>query len=335
MLAGVVTTIQEPTSSILELVKRLDQHNGKLFVAGDTKGPPTFENPTGISWPVSFSSYDDQLETGFKLASALPSRHYARKNLGYLLAIREGARCIYETDDDNTPMASWTPREEWVDDLHVVERSPSQWVNIYRHFSDALIWPRGLPLDEIRQETISGMPTQSSRRAPVQQGLVNGSPDVDAIWRLALDQTFQFEEKKSVYLEPGNWCPFNTQTTWWWPLAYPLLYVPSYCSFRMCDIWKSFVAQRCLWALDLGILFHAPEVFQDRNSHDLNRDFNDEIPGYQKNREIAEILANTELTSGEEAVSKNLLTCYQSLVEHEIFPTEELSLVDDWISDLE
>ena len=119
------------------------------------------------------------------------------------------------------------------------------------------------------------VPMSAPKRAPIQQGLVNGSADVDAIWRLVMDREFFFEPRASVFLEPGNWCPFNTQTTWWWPVAYPLLYIPSYCSFRMCDIWKSFVAQRCLWELDMGIVFHAPEVYQDRNVHDLMRDFRD------------------------------------------------------------
>ncbi len=83
----------------------------------------------------------------------------------------------------------------------------------------------------------------------IQQGLANGSPDVDAVWRLILDRNFAFSDGAPVVLEAGNWSPFNTQSTWWWPIAYPLLYLPSYCSFRTCDIWKSFIAQRCLWEL--------------------------------------------------------------------------------------
>jgi hypothetical protein len=117
-------------------------------------------------------------------------------------------------------------------------------------------------------------------------------------------------------------------------VAYPLLYIPSYCSFRMCDIWKSFVAQRCLWELDMGIVFHAPEVYQDRNVHDLMRDFRDEIPGYDKNREICEILAGLKLKKGEGAVSENLLICYEALVAKDIFPAKELDLVQAWMGAL-
>ena len=171
-------------------------------------------------------------------------------------------------------------------------------------------------------------------RAPIQQGLVNGSPDVDAIWRLVLDRPFEFDERPSEMLAPDNWCPFNTQSTWWWPVAYPLLYIPSHCPFRMCDIWRSFVAQRCLWELGYGIAFHAPEVVQERNPHQLVRDFEDEIPGYKRNREFASVLRSLCLLPGVEGVSANLRVCYEALVAAELLPNMELPLVDAWIEDL-
>lgn len=270
----------------------------------------------------------------FELVRLLPVGHYARKNLAYLAAIQQGATCIYETDDDNAPNESWVVRKEEVEECRVVSSAENRWVNVYRYFSCENVWPRGLPLDEIRQAVPEVSEMARARQAPIQQGLVNGSADVDAIWRLVMDREFFFGPGASVYLELGNWCPFNTQTTWWWPVAYPLLYIPSYCSFRMCDIWKSFVAQRCLWELDMGIVFHAPEVYQDRNVHDLMRDFRDEIPGYDKNRQICEILAGLNLKKGESAVSENLLTCYEALVQKEIFPSKELELVKAWVEGL-
>ena len=102
----------------------------------------------------------------------------------------------------------------------------------------------------------------------------------------------------------------------------------------MCDIWKSLVAQRCLWELGTGVVFHAPEVWQERNVHNLMRDFSDEIPGYQQNHRIAEILATTDLQPGIENVGDNLRRCYVSLARHDIFPSKELNLVDAWIDGL-
>jgi hypothetical protein len=341
MLYAIITTIQEPTASVNALVARLATCGGKLIVAGDSKGPASYAPAGGgfrvaggdSSWPVEFLPLADQENGRFKLAENLPTKHYARKNIAYLHAIAAGAKCIYETDDDNAPTPNWAVRNVELSEGRLIPKSDGRWVNVYRHFSTENIWPRGLPLDEIRKPLAESVSMPAPKRAPIQQGLVNGSADVDAIWRLVMDREFSFEDSPSVYLEPGNWCPFNTQSTWWWPVVYPLLYIPSYCSFRMCDIWKSFVAQRCLWALDMGVVFHAPEVYQDRNPHDLMRDFREEIPGYDKNRQICEILGGLRLAKGEAQVGNNLRTCYQALVEAGIFPEKELLLVDAWLSD--
>ncbi|MEZ6131825.1 MAG: STELLO glycosyltransferase family protein [Planctomycetaceae bacterium] len=346
MLHCVITTIQQPTSSVRTLARRI-AGDGHLIVAGDTKGPATFDlsDVTGFrNDQLSFLSIEDQLASDFRLAQLLPTKHYSRKNLGYLHAIRAGATCIYETDDDNAPLDTWAPRSEYISSatkLSSAATEKPQWVNVYRHFSDQNIWPRGLPLDQIHtgiQHTADDRSlTDSDGRiwAPIQQGLADGSPDVDAIWRLVLDREFTFNAAPSVVVPPGQWCPFNTQTTWWWPVVYPLLYVPSFCSFRMCDIWKSFVAQRCLWEFGTGVVFHAPEVWQERNVHNLMRDFNDEIPGYQQNHHIAEILEGVSLQASVENVGNNLKQCYQALIESDIFHEKEMTLVNAWLLDIQ
>lgn len=349
---AVLTTIAPPTNCVKKLLAKLIYSaDGCLIVIGDSKGPSAYDLPGTVFLPLV-----EQERIGFKLAENLPTGHYARKNIGYLYAMREGAECIYETDDDNAPLPNWTPRQELLEDVQICHDGADSWVNVYQYFTGKSIWPRGFPLDEIHGELLAARSSFAARRsslnsaapraknqepgtpgalrAPIQQGLVNGSPDVDAVWRLTQDRPFEFEDAPSVLLRPGYWCPFNTQSTWWWPVAYPLLYIPSYCSFRMCDIWKSFVAQRCLWELDLGIVFHAPEVFQQRNEHDLMKDFTDEIPGYQRNKELASILSDINLKSGEEHVSDNLLSCYESLVKHEFFPRKELELVQAWLNDV-
>jgi STELLO glycosyltransferases len=102
----------------------------------------------------------------------------------------------------------------------------------------------------------------------------------------------------------------------------------------MTDIWRSFIAQRCLWEIGAGVAFHAPEVIQDRNEHNLLRDFQDEVPGYLSNGRIRELLDGLKLQPGESLVRENLLNCYEHLVAHGIFPADELPLVEAWLSDL-
>ena len=200
MLHSIITTIQKPTASVLGLVEKLNEVGGKLIVAGDKKGPMSYEAPSSESghskssiqnssspnpWPVEFFSLEDQLAMPFELVRLLPVGHYARKNLAYLAAIQQGATCIYETDDDNAPNESWVVRKEEVEECRVVSSAENRWVNVYRYFSTENVWPRGLPLDEIRKPVVELVPMSAPKRAPIQQGLVNGSADVDAIWRLA------------------------------------------------------------------------------------------------------------------------------------------------------
>lgn len=327
-MIAVITTVQPPTESVYILLHHLGAASARLIVVGDQKGPRDY--------PIDgahFFSLQDQLDSSFRLAAALPTGHYARKNLGYLIAAREGADCIYETDDDNAPNQFWAPRSSRTRAREIQARP---WANVYRMFSAHKIWPRGFPLDLINDpNTFVVSPGKSEEIvAPIQQGLANGSPDVDAVWRLVLDRDFQFDRNESILLPAGAWCPFNSQTTWWWPSAYPLLYLPSYCSFRMTDIWRSFIAQRCIWELGFGIVFHPPEVQQQRNIHNLMRDFEDEVPGYLHNASIAEILDSLALRAGAEGICENLRACYEALVRAKILPEKELTLVDLWLQDL-
>jgi len=326
-----VTTIFEPTASIGSIAKKLGDVGGQLVVAGDKKGPNAFDVD---GCEVHFLSLAAQQDGRFPLGKLLPTGHYARKNIAYLYAIAAGATCIYETDDDNAPNNMWRPRQESVENIRRVAGPTSpRWTNVYDYFTKDSIWPRGLPLDAVSApspETTS----VSEARSPIQQGLVNRSPDVDAVWRLTQDRAFTFDDSPSVLLEPGNWCPFNTQSTWWWPAAYPLLYVPSHCSFRLCDVWKSFVAQRCLWAMGCGVIFHAPEAEQERNEHDLMSDFSDEVPGYLGNRRLAETLDKQALEEGEDGASTNLIRCYEALQRAGFFPPQELGLVRAWVEDV-
>jgi STELLO glycosyltransferase-like protein len=325
---AVLTTVQFPTDAVRRLISRLRETSAELIVVGDKKGPDAYDL-TG----TEFFSFTDQLALDFELARKLPVGHYARKNIGYLIAAGRSASSIYETDDDNAPLTNWKPRQEFIEAVPV---AGAGWINVYRFFSDDNIWPRGFAIEELRNFSRRPEPSVglTTCRAPIQQGLANNSPDVDAIWRLVLDKPFYFREGKSVYLSPGSWCPFNSQSTWWFPVAYPLMYLPSYCSFRMTDIWRSFVAQRCLWELDCGIAFHGPEVVQDRNDHNLLEDFSDEVPGYLGNGKLARTLGALTLEKGVDAIADNLSACYEALVMAEFFPAEELDLLRSWTKDL-
>lgn len=324
----VITTIQAPTKSVIDMVRAGVQYGMTAISVGDKKTPD-------VLWPAGcdYLSLSDQVRLGFSLATFLPENHYARKNIGYLQAMARGAKVIFDTDDDNAPLPSWHRREQ---DVMARLCSHTGWVNAYRWFSTESIWPRGLPLESVRNSSADvplGQPVTT--RAPIQQGLANGSPDVDAVWRLTQDRDIIFADNGSVMLGAGAWCPFNSQSTWWFPEAYPLMYLPSFVSFRMTDIWRSFIAQRCLWAMGYGLVFHGPEMFQERNPHNLLRDFEQEIPGYLGNSKICATLEKLTLSERQEDVGANLYRCYEALVAGKFVPAKELELVEAWLKDID
>ena len=324
----VVTSISAPNSTLRGLASQCKARGYSFYVIGDVPSPADFSIEG-----CEFYSLERQKDSGFKIAELLPTRHYARKNIGYLLAIQQRASMLLETDDDNNPMAEfWNPRTPR---LQVKSLSGNGWTNVYKYFTKENIWPRGLPLDAV-QAQLPGFEAlaETESSCPIQQGLADGDPDVDAIYRLLLPLPISFRKDRRLALGRGTWCPFNSQNTAWFPEAYPLLYLPSYCSFRMTDIWRSFVAQRIAWENNWSVLFKGPDVYQERNEHNLMRDFSDEVPGYLNNRNIATRLAALKLESGPENLGENLIHCYEELVRMELISSLEIALVEAWVEDL-
>jgi hypothetical protein len=327
-LAVVVTSIAAPNAVLRALAEGCRERGHHFIVIGDVPSPADFRLEG-----CDFYGLEAQRATGFKFAELCPTRHYARKNLGYLLAVRAGASIIVETDDDNVPRAEfWDERRR---QQSVPTADAAGWLNVYRYFSEENIWPRGLPLEHVRAAP-ADFDSLAVRDAdcPVQQGLADENPDVDAIYRLVSTLPQSFRRDRRLALGRGSWCPFNSQNTTWWAEAFPLLYLPAYCSFRMTDIWRSFVAQRIAWENDWAVLFHEPTVWQERNEHNLMRDFRDEVPGYLNNSAIADALCGLTLRAGTAHLADNLLACYEQLVTMKLVGAEELGLLAAWVEDL-
>lgn len=320
----VVTTIQTPTPAV-QAISDLCERGWSAVVIGDTKTPRDWKIPN-----VTYLSVDDQIELFGELAKIIPVRHYSRKNLGYLYAIKNGAKLILETDDDNIPGDRFgCELREQVTGQPV---SHTGWVNVYGYFTRALIWPRGLSLPAIR--TTPPLGAEESFFCPIQQYLADDDPDVDAVYRLLYKDPVRFADRKPVVLQPRAWCPFNSQNTAFFDAAFPLLYLPCHVSFRMTDIWRSFVAQAALWAHDWRLSFHSPTVRQIRNDHSLMNDFRDEVPGYLGNDRIAELLDAEYREGPESTIAQTAMRMWETLAEAEIIPSRELPILNAWFSAL-
>lgn len=311
----VLTTINSPTEAISVLHELFSD---KLIVVGDTKTP---------KWEFKNSQFINPSTNEVK-------NHYARKNIGYLEAMRQGAKMIYDTDDDNIPNKKWKTRTNNVTANVSIDKG---WYNIYEVLinseNDTPTWPRGFNLKKINNIKPK-FDVEENFMSSIQQGLADGEPDVDAIYRLVIGKHKDWTQERSIYLRSETWCPFNSQTTWWFPKAFPLMYLPAKATFRMTDIWRSFVAQRCLWEINDGVTFHSPaEVFQERNPHDLIKDFADEVDGYIHNEKIVEILSELNLKKGLDSVCDNMYNCYKALVNANLLPFSELNLLQSWIEE--
>jgi hypothetical protein len=104
----IITSIANDKHPVLnQFAKECKENAFDYIVIGDTKSPADFQLEGCDFWSV-----DRQLTLPFELAKLTPTRHYSRKNIGYLIAISNGSAELVETDDDNIP------RKEFWDSKH-------------------------------------------------------------------------------------------------------------------------------------------------------------------------------------------------------------------------
>lgn len=331
-IAYVVTTIQPPSVGVRAIAKHCVTDGSKFFVIGDHKTPEGWECPG-----ATYFGIEDYPVAHFALPKVVRPNSYTRKMIGYLAAASNGASFIRETDDDNVPYASF------FEDVpeSIFGRTPidaAQFINIYACFTDRHVWPRGFPLNLIGTSHSSLDTTSSDFSGPmVFQAVANGDPDVDAVYRLTAPDTSDiiFDAAPPLLVPVGSWTPFNSQATTWPISLLPLMYLPATCSFRMTDIWRSYIAQRLFPGLDARLVITSATVFQDRNEHDLMRDFRDEIEGYNGYERFVQVLEETPIIGTSASVLADLRTLYTALITAGFFASDELEILDAWIADME
>lgn len=330
--AYVVTTIQEPSAGVRAIADQCLETGSPFYVIGDRKTPRGWECPG-----VEYFGFGEEPAGDFALARMVRPDSYTRKMLGYLAAATSGASWIRETDDDNAPYPSFF---EGASTAVRARRcaTPSRFINIYGFFTDRHVWPRGFPLSLIRESNADATTEMTDFSGPmVFQALADGDPDVDAVYRLSAPDTsdVSFDSAPPLIVEPGSWTPFNSQATAWPIGLLPLMYLPATCSFRMTDIWRSYIAQRLFPGLGARLVITAATVFQARNEHDLMRDFQDEIEGYTGYERFVDVLEETLIEGTPSSVLADLRLLYVALIDARFFTSDEIPILDAWIADME
>ena len=334
----VVTSINLMSENMKKLSDMSVECGGEgMFMIADQKSTVPWSHPN-----IKYVSIEDQLKGEFsQLASLLPKNHYSRKNLGYLLAVGSNAEWIYETDDDNFPKEGILWNDQKFMQSRQVVMNTSGWANPYQEFRPTdsegnivNIWPRGLPLEAIKSTDFKGKSETNSIGAvsytPLISGLVDGDPDVDAIYRLTSTLPINFlEDNLVITLGEDTFAPFNSQNTFWHSSLISLMYLPITTAFRVTDILRSYVCLAILQAKNTTISFISSNAVQIRNEHNLIHDFKDELLLYTDADRIMKSLK--EVVSERMSYEENLIACYLKLNQMKIVENNELLVLNAWL----
>lgn len=287
----IITSINPPTEAVVAFAK---WKGWQTIVVGDRKSPDVWKADG-----VVYLGIKEQIDLFGDFAKNLPENTYTRKMMGYIYAIRNGANYILESDDDNIP---YDKGQEIVEasiagnllaNRKLVANSTG-WANIYQDFGVDYCWPRGFPIELITSEAKQKYGTPL-RKPLVTQFLADLDPDVDAIFRMTCKKVTKFAKDLSFSLDIGTYCPFNSQATLWSKKAFPLMFFPLFVPDRVTDILRGYIALTCLWELGSTLDFQSPVVYQERNAHNLLKDFEQEQMLY-KNADIWSKLLRKEVS---------------------------------------
>ena len=301
----VVTSINDPTEQIDTLSKIKGY---QLLVVGDLKTDQNWSHGNVIYLNISKQKILD-----YKSYQTTLFNSYTRKNIGYLFAIEMGARFIYDTDDDNSPLVNlleyfnydpynygliYDPSTKISDQINEYENLNASdfFLNPYAHFGQPTIWPRGYPLSYINLNYENNYLAGKRKTSFIQQGVVNGDPDVDAIFRLTKSMNnnrinIYFDSSApSLQIPSPLLVPFNSQNTLFHFEAFWALYLPKTVTFRLTDIWRSYWSQRLLCLINGTVQFNGPSAFQKRNAHSYLKDFSQETDMYLKTERFVKFL---------------------------------------------
>src|SRR5690606_30820440 len=174
------------------------------------------------------------------------------------------------------------------------------------------------------------------RNCPIQQGLSDGAPDVDAVQRLLRiapvdDIMFRSAKGNISFTANGPWTPFNSQVTTWHRSVFELMYLPVTCTFRVTDILRGYVALALLRSNET-LTYVGSQAMQDRNPHNLMQDLASETPLHKQDwRAVIKDVAGSEDMSRRD----RMWNVYEGLTRYGIVRDNELKYLYRWFRDLE
>lgn len=313
--AVVLTSIYEPTVITDKIVKVCSKLGYDIFFVYDKTTPEIWKTYNLNHIPF----LGDYL-----------TNSYALKNLGYIEAIKKGYDRIIDLDDDGYPIDKFgNPTYGSSSSYAYSYKGFLNVLNLINHSPNKFIWSRGMPLEDIKNINPNIKLISSTDTVKIWQGLIDGNPDVDAIFRMTTDYKDFVFSGENILLTKGTVTPFNSQNTIFEEEAFPLLYLPTSVNMRVADILRGIIAQPILWSKGYNLGFCFSTVFHKRHDHNLVEDFNQEIFYYKHIKEIYKIAQ--KMVNKKLSMVDNLLSCYSELVARYYIPKSEIDFLLKWV----
>jgi len=288
----VTTTISPPSSALLKYTRakvgfyQPGETNPKwhIIVAGDKRTPHNeYTNLEGIT----YLHPDQQHEMFPELSDTIGWNCIQRRYAAVLYAYKKNAEIFAFADDDNIPYSNWGDDADLLNNEVEAELYRDEVNNMFDPYSATNhpeLWHRGYPLDLVRKRKPLYCGHRNIKPLVIER-LVDGDPDIDAIYRLPFRPTVKFKEQLFTSYQPTV---FNSQNT-----LVAREVIPYYLNLpgvgRHDDIIGSILFQRLFPNKDSlpYIAFSSSTVYQERYPQDLVRNLEMEIFGYRHTLDIA------------------------------------------------
>ena len=275
MIYIATTTINKPTKALKLFAKN---KNCKLIVSLDKKSKD-FELKNSI---VLSTKYQEKKWP--RLSKLVGWNCIQRRNFAILEAYERGAEMIALIDDDNIPYNNWFKNIFLNKQIKCNEIKTNKKIfDPVGYTNHSNLWHRGLPLELVNNRKYKKAKKQLIK-PDIQANFWNGDPDIDAVCRMIFKPECNFKKNLFPFFSKKI-SPFNSQNT-----LITRKVIKDYFLFphigRMDDIWASFYVT----SKKYRVLYNEPTVYQQRNVHNLIKDFKDEYIGYVNSLKLVESL---------------------------------------------
>lgn len=329
---SVTTTINLPRVIKLFAACDADMH---FIVVGDRKTPDDGVIKLLAGTNHTYLSADHQKTLGYKCVDLIGENSIQKRNVGFLEALKYGAKYIYSFDDDNFSIALnhfEVFRDVLTQPWDGVEVSGvNGWLDVGQYLLPKSPH-RGFPR-QVKHVPRYG--TVTGAKIGVAAGVCILDPDIDSVTRIANAPDVQ---QVSLLLEAGFVAHPNTKTVWNSQNTavvrelIPAWGMVSHVS-RMDDIYASIICHRVMLEHGYRTHFGRPFAGQERNRHNLVKDLRGEIDGYETVQKLADLLDNTPLLG--KSILEDTRRIWETLNHAAFIPGRSVQTMMAYLDDVE